>query len=210
MKPERVFYEYDGMFYSKSPEWEFLLYLFKPNAMGNVINNTGKQSIERNETKHLVHMFDLLKLHIRWPDECNEWGGDRIAKNRWVWEWSKWKRAARRLNRWMLEGGPIKQVTEVDQVLFRPQGGETRDDYTWSYAAAILLNRKDFIHIVRSPWWLFSPTYAAWVRYLRTGRGAKTYLRRELRRDSKLAYVGRLKEVRLKAFYHAKETIWND
>jgi hypothetical protein len=46
----------------------------------------------------------------------------------------------------------------------------TRDPYIIFYAACVEMDRKQFIEVVKPPWYIFSPSFNLWRRYLITGR----------------------------------------
>ena len=203
----RRYYEKYGLLFYDSEPWEKKIYLFHPNGMGDVLKNTMWYSIQTGEMIHLKTCSRLLNLGKRWPDEIQRRYSEFIAKNRIDWEWSKFKRFCRRINRWMNEDGEWKELTKVDQVLFRPQHHITRDPVCWYFSTAILNGQSHFIYKYNHPWNLnTSITFWAWVRFIKTGKCEGLYLLLENRKPlfKPREYVNRMQNIRLRVYYHLK------
>lgn len=185
MSEERIYYEENGLLFHKSYDWECDEFKFCPEGMGDTGSNTAKQAIKRKDTMFLHFTRKLLLDGKRWPDHCNGRGGDRIAKTKIQYGWSK-----------LLFKLKINKTR-----LFRTQHGMTRDPYTWHIAACTILKRRDLLYQIKIPWSLYSPTFWAWQKSIFTGKEKyrARYIRRELRGTPTRQYVKDMALVRAKA-----------
>ena len=80
----------------------------------------------------------------------------------------------------------------------------TRDPYTAYFYACILLDKKEKIYGIRPPKRLYTPTFYAWVKYIKTGKGADRYFRleqRAMKDPFKKDFALHLCDLRLKTYY---------
>jgi len=163
MGDEREYYEEFGLLVKDGTPWEIAeAYHFNHKSMGDCIFNNGQEAKKRKTTAHLTTCRQTLKARKRWPDEFNKGNEKFIAKNRFDWEWSKFKR-------WRRQRRNEEGSKDYYLVKYRPQGGMTRDPYTSFFGACVDLNVLFLIRGIRIPLRCFRPAFSFWVIYLKTG-----------------------------------------
>ena len=148
-------YERYNLLFRPSEEWQFRDYGFHPDAMGDCLSYTADESVNRDTTKYIETIADLLIQRKRWPDVLQWRHFEFIAVNRFDKWWSDFK----------YKRGWIKRTK------YRPQKDMTRDPFVYFYYACYMLKRRQFIEVVKvRPRRKNRPTLYTWRRYLITGK----------------------------------------
>jgi hypothetical protein len=147
------YYEEHGFILAVSPGWEFEVYGFYPNGIGDTIFRTLHFAISEGKYSLFMNGAELLTQRKRWSDELGIGNEKKFAKNWLQWRWSKW----------------LHKHGERQHRLYRSQKGMTRDPYIMFYCAAYILNRTQFISAIKPPWYIWRPGFNNWRRYLITG-----------------------------------------
>ena len=150
----REWYQHKGLWRNVSPEWEYEQYGFYPEGLSDIIFNTCNKIIEDDDESDWAYdalciCMDLLMDGKRWPNPNPE----QAAKTRLEHRWS---RLLFRLGK--------------KTVKYRPQHSETRDGYIAWATLCVKLNATELIEDVVPPWYLYTPSFWNWWKYLITGK----------------------------------------
>lgn len=127
----------------------------------------------------LIKSYYLMIKHQRWPDFMN----DDTVCNTWF---------ARILNR------TINKIFNK-HLPFRYQGRMVRDSYTAIYPALILHKLDWMIKVIKPVWYVWSPGFYCWRKYLITKKPVYLKLYRLFNTPSKHEWIQRLHWLREKA-----------
>lgn len=142
----------DGFFWRKKANnsWD------KSDGKGDLIFNTCYKIFrDRDKSDWAYHAMvacsDLLLSGKRWHDRMND---DTDCKY-WI------QRIINRSTRDLLKVFGIKIHPK-----FRYQGRMTRDPFIALYLVCVFLERKQFIEVVKMPWYIYSPEVFRWRKRL--------------------------------------------
>jgi len=133
------------------PDWHITEYGQRGVTKGDGLYNTLTRIREQDDhsdwaNDSISECAWLLKNGIRWPNILSD---SNDAKNRIDEYWSK-----------LLHKLKIRNFHK-----YRPQKSVTRDPWIALYAVAVDRDRRELL-LNKPPWWLRTPTFAAWRKLL--------------------------------------------
>jgi len=162
-------------------------------GMGDLGFNTSEEIIKSGDKSEWAHeslkaQKLLLQQRQRWPDRMND---HPSVVNSWC------KRIINRT--WNQIRHKIRKLTgkTLGKLLpYRFQGRMSRDPYTSWATACVLLGQKELIQDIRLPWYIYSPAFWSWWKYLKTSNIEYLLRYRFWNLSSNKDFVIHLKELR--------------
>ena len=148
---------------------------------GDCLFNSLTRILDQNDhsdwaDKCIETCSNLLKERKRWCEELND---SNDAKNRIDEYWSKL------MHKWGFR----------DHHKYRPQKSITRDPWIALYVVAVDRDRRGLL-LNKPPWWLRTPTFAAWRKHLiKPNKWSLFIFRLGMKIPTKRDYVIRLREL---------------